>query len=168
MLRVLTPDAIVDRVEDISIDLLHQLGVRGVALDLDNTIVPWHTSDLSPTTAAWVGRLLADGLRVCLLTNNYAGHATDVAQALSVPIIPGALKPSPTAFRRALAALAVPARESVVIGDQLFTDVLGGKLLGMHAILVQPIGGREFFTTRFMRMMERPLLARMRHQIQTR
>jgi HAD superfamily phosphatase (TIGR01668 family) len=168
MLSLLTPDAIVDRVEDISIELLHGLGVRGVALDLDNTIVPWHTSDLSPAVADWVGRLLADGLRVCLLTNNYAGHATDVAQALSVPIIPGALKPLPAAFRRALAALAVPARESVVIGDQLFTDVLGGKLIGMHAILVRPLGGREFFTTRFMRLMERPLLARMRHQIQTR
>ena len=167
-MKLLTPDAIVDRVEDISLDLLRSLSVRGVALDLDNTIVPWYTTDLAPAVAEWVARLLADGLRVCLLTNNYAGHATDVAQALSVPIIPGALKPAPGAFRRALSALAVPARESVVIGDQLFTDVLGGKLLGMRAILVRPIGGREFFTTRFMRLMERPLVARLRGQTQPR
>jgi len=168
VLKLLTPDAIVDRVEDISLDFLRGLDVRGVALDLDNTIVPWHTSDLSPAVAQWVAALLAAGMRVCLLTNNYAGHATDVAQALCVPIIPGALKPAPPAFRRALVALAVPAAQCVVIGDQLFTDVLGGKLLGMHAILVRPIGGREFFTTRFMRMMERPLLARMRQQPQAR
>ena len=162
MLRVLTPDAIVDRVEDISLAMLASLGVRGVALDLDNTIVPWHTADLAPAVAAWVRGLLDGGLRVCLITNNYAGHATDVAQALSVPIVAGALKPAPLAFRRAVAALAVPASESVVIGDQLFTDVLGGKLVGMRAILVRPIGGREFFTTRFMRIVERPLLARLR------
>jgi putative phosphatase len=168
VLKLLTPDAIVDRVEDISLELLRGLGVRGVALDLDNTIVPWHTADLTPGVAQWVAALLAADMRVCLVTNNYAGHATDVAQALSVPIVPGALKPAPTAFRRALGALAVPAAQSVVIGDQLFTDVLGGKLLGMHAILVRPIGGREFFTTRFMRMMERPLLARMGQQTQTR
>ena len=167
-MRLLTPDAIVDRVEDISLQLLAGLGVRGVALDLDNTIVPWHTSDLTPAVAQWVATLLAADLRVCLLTNNYAGHATDVAQALSVPIIPGALKPAPAAFKRALGALAIPAAQCAVIGDQLFTDVLGGKLLGMRAILVRPIGGREFFTTRFMRMMERPLLERMRQQPQTR
>jgi len=160
--RLLTPDAIVERVEDIKLEQLRALGVRGIALDLDNTIVPWHTADLAPNVRAWVQGLMACGLRVCLVTNNYAEQAHDVAAMLAVPMVAGALKPIPTAFRRALAALSVPASESAVIGDQLFTDVLGGKLLGMKAILVNPIGGREFFTTRFMRMMERPLLARMR------
>lgn len=164
MHKLLTPDAIVDRVEDIALEQLRALGVRGIALDLDNTIVPWHTSELSPRAGAWVSSLVAAGLRVCLVTNNYADQAKDVARMLAVPMVAGALKPMPTAFRRALQALAVPARESVVIGDQLFTDVLGGKLLGMKAILVRPIGAREFFTTRFMRMMERPLLARL-HKI---
>ncbi|HLN46750.1 MAG TPA: YqeG family HAD IIIA-type phosphatase [Magnetospirillaceae bacterium] len=162
MIRLLTPDAMAERVEDITVEMLQGMGVHGVALDLDNTIVPWHTADLTPTVSAWVGRLLAGGLRVCLVTNNYAGHAADVARGLGVPIVAGALKPVPIAFRRALAALHVPAANGAVIGDQLFTDVLGGKLLGMRAILVKPIGGREFFTTRLMRMMERPLLARMR------
>jgi HAD superfamily phosphatase (TIGR01668 family) len=162
LIRLLTPDALADRVEDISVDQLRAMDVRGVALDLDNTIVPWHTADVTPGAAAWVGRLLAGGLRVCLVTNNYANHSADVARDLGVPIVAGALKPIPTAFSRALAALQVPAPQSVVVGDQLFTDVLGGKLLGMRAILVRPIGGREFFTTRLMRIMERPLLARLR------
>jgi uncharacterized protein len=161
-MKLLTPDAIVERVEDISPAMLARLGVRGVALDLDNTIVPWHTADLSPGVVRWVADVLASGVRVCLVTNNYAQQALDVARRLEVPIVAGALKPVPTAFRKALRALAVAAPDSAVIGDQLFTDVLGGKLLGMHAILVQPIGAREFFTTRFMRMVERPLLARMR------
>ena len=160
--RLLTPDAIVDRVEDIEPEQLRALNVRGIALDLDNTIVPWHTADVAPKVRAWVRRVQASGLRVCLVTNNYAQQAHDVAAMLSVPMVAGALKPVPIAFRRALAALSMPARETAVIGDQLFTDVLGGKLLGMKAILVSPLGSREFFTTRFMRMMERPLLARMR------
>jgi uncharacterized protein len=161
VLRVLTPDAIVDRVEDIALQRLSAMRVRGVALDLDNTIVPWHTADLSRQVRDWVRLLLGAGVRVCLVTNNYSRQANQVAAALEVPMVGGALKPIPAAFRKALATLAVPAPESVVIGDQLFTDVLGGKLLGMKAILVRPIGGREFFTTRFMRLMERPLLARM-------
>jgi HAD superfamily phosphatase (TIGR01668 family) len=161
LIRLLTPDAMADRVEDITVELLRGMGVSGVALDLDNTIVPWHTADLTPSVSAWVARLLAGGMRVCLVTNNYAGHAADVAAELHVPIVAGALKPAPVAFRKALATLDVRPANGVVIGDQLFTDVLGGKLLGMHAILVKPIGGREFFTTRLMRLMERPLLARM-------
>ena len=161
-MRLLTPDAIVERVEDISPAMLAHLGVRGVALDLDNTIVPWHTADLTPSVVRWVADILGSGVRVCLITNNYAQQALDVARRLEVPIVAGALKPAPAAFRKALRALAVAAPASAVIGDQLFTDVLGGKLLGMHAILVQPIGAREFFTTRFMRMVERPVLARMR------
>lgn len=162
MIRLLTPDAMADRVEDITLEQLHAMGVGGVALDLDNTIVPWHTADLAPEVSAWARRLLAGGVRICLVTNNYSSNAGAVARALGVPIVSGALKPAPAAFRKALTALAVPAAQCVVIGDQLFTDVLGGKLLGMHAILVKPIARREFFTTRLMRMMERPLLARMR------
>lgn len=161
-MKLLTPDAIVDRVEDVTLEQLRTLNVCGIALDLDNTIVPWHTADLSPQISAWVSALVSAGLRVCLVTNNYAQQAKDVARMLGVPMVAGALKPMPTAFRRALSTLAVPADKSVVIGDQLFTDVLGGKLLGMKAILVRPIGAREFFTTRFMRVMERPLLDRMR------
>jgi putative phosphatase len=162
LIRLLTPDGMADRVEDITLERLTSMGVRGVALDLDNTIVPWHTADVTPAVSAWVSAIRQGGMRMCLVTNNYASHAADVARDLGIPIVAGALKPLPVAFRSALAALGVPAANSAVIGDQLFTDVLGGKLLGMQAILVKPIGGREFFTTRLMRMMERPLLARMR------
>jgi len=166
LLKLLTPDAIVERVEDIALDRLRAMNVRGIALDLDNTIVPWHTTQLAPQVQAWVGGLLAAGVRVCLVTNNYSDQTGEVAARLAVPVVAGALKPIPMAFRKALGALAVPAGESAVIGDQLFTDVLGGKLLGMKAILVRPIGAREFFTTRFMRMMERPFLARSRAKAQ--
>ncbi|HZV78622.1 MAG TPA: YqeG family HAD IIIA-type phosphatase [Candidatus Binatus sp.] len=162
MIRLLTPDSIAERVEDISLDALADSGTLGIALDLDNTIVPWHTTDLSTAKRAWVAQALERGFRVCVVTNSYAGYALQVARELGVPLVAGALKPVPLAFERALKAMTLPAASCVVIGDQLFTDVFGGKLLGMRAILVKPIGGREFFTTRFMRMMERPLLARMR------
>ncbi|HXM19435.1 MAG TPA: YqeG family HAD IIIA-type phosphatase [Candidatus Tumulicola sp.] len=162
MIKLLTPDAMVERVEDISRDLLTGWGARGIALDLDNTIVPWHTADVRPAIAAWVATLVRSGLRVCLLTNNYAQHARDVAAALNVPIVAGALKPAPFAFRRALEAMGTEAARSVVVGDQLFTDVLGGKLVGMRAVLVQPIGAREFPTTKILRWLERPLISRLR------
>jgi HAD superfamily phosphatase (TIGR01668 family) len=160
LLRYLTPDAIVDRVEDISTEMLAGWGVRGVVLDLDNTIVPWNTSDVSPAVRDWVRRLAVARIGVCVLTNNYTRRASSVAELLGIPIIKAAFKPSPVAFRSALRRMSIDAEEGAVVGDQLYTDVLGGKLVGMRAVLVSPLSTREFFTTKFVRWLERPFRAR--------
>jgi putative phosphatase len=160
LLRYLTPDAIVARVEEISPALLRAWGVRGVVLDLDNTIVPWNTSDVSEAVRGWVRRLGAADIAVCVLTNNYTRRASNVARLLDIPIIKVAFKPSPMAFRSALRVMEIAPAEGAVIGDQLYTDVLGGKLVGMRAVLVEPLSQREFFTTRFVRWLERPMRAR--------
>ena len=145
-----------------ALDLLHQWQVRGIALDLDNTIVPWHTGDLAPGVADWVRSVRLAGIRMCLLTNNYGPQAVDVARALDMKIVRGALKPMPIAFTRSLRELGTDAASALVIGDQIFTDVLGAKLVGMRAVLVQPIAKREFPTTKFLRMFERPVFERLR------
>lgn len=159
--RYLTPDAVVARVEDVSAELLGSWGVRGVVLDLDNTIVPWNTPDVSDAVRAWIRKLAAAEIRMCVLTNNYSRRATSVAQQLDIPILKAAFKPSPAAFRSAMRVMDVDAPHAAVVGDQLFTDVLGGKLVGMRAVLVEPLSRREFFTTRFVRWLERPVRARL-------
>jgi len=158
----LIPDAVVDRVEDVSAELLGRWAIRGIALDLDNTIVPWHTADLRASLQLWVAEMRGAGMALCILTNNYGRQAHAVAKLLEIPIVKGAVKPFPRSFRRALRALGTAPRQSMVIGDQLFTDVLGGKLVGMRAVLVRPIGSREFPTTKILRMLEAPIVRRLR------
>lgn len=140
--------------------MLATWGVRGLVLDLDNTLVPWNTSEVSPAVKAWVTNLRAASMTACVLTNNYTRRASNVAEQLDIPIIKVAFKPSPAAFRSALRVLGVMPSQAAVVGDQLFTDVLGGKLVGMRAILVNPLSTREFFTTKFVRWLERPVRAR--------
>jgi HAD superfamily phosphatase (TIGR01668 family) len=159
--RYLIPDLIAQRVEDIDAGVLTAWGVRGIVLDLDNTIVPWNTPDVAPSVARWIRTMRDAGLRICLLTNNYTRRATGVAGLLDIPIIKAALKPSPLAFFGALRMLGVPAAEAAVIGDQIYTDVLGGKLLGMRAVLVNPLSSREFPTTKIVRWLERPVRSRL-------
>lgn len=137
-------------------------GVRGIALDLDNTIVPWHTSLVTPGAAAWIRDALGRGIGICLITNNYSGGAAATSALFNVPVIKGALKPSPWSFRAALRALGVAGANAAVVGDQIFTDVLGGKLAGMRAVLVKPLSRAEFPTTKLVRMFERPMLAELR------
>lgn len=152
----------VDRVEDISLSMLAAWSVRGIVLDLDNTLVPWNTADISAGARAWVASIRAAGIGLCLLTNNYSRRASQVADLLGIPIIKAALKPSPLAFRGALRRLGVAAAEAVVVGDQVYTDVLGGKLLGMRAVLVTPLSTRDFATTKIVRWLERPVRERLR------
>lgn len=151
--------------EDVAPSTLAAWGVRGAIVDLDNTLVPWNTAEIAEPVRAWIRSLQPD-VRVCLLTNNYTRRASSVAEALGVPIIKGALKPVPAAFLGALRVLGVGARAAVVIGDQLYTDVLGGKLLGMRAVLVTPLSTREFPTTKIVRWLERPVRARIRREAQ--
>jgi len=151
----------VERVSDVPVALLQSWEVGGIALDLDNTIVPWHTSDIAPGVAEWVRTVRAAGMRFCLLTNNYATHVRRVGEALDIPVVRGALKPLPGAFAAARKALGTDRARTLVIGDQLFIDVLGAKAAGMRAIVVAPIGPREFLTTKVLRVLERPVYARL-------
>jgi HAD superfamily phosphatase (TIGR01668 family) len=146
----------------VSLDLLAHWGIRGVALDLDNTIVPWYTSALEPGIPQWVQRLRDAGIRMCLITNNYGAQSKDVAIELGLPLVRGALKPLPIAFARCLREIETEPAKALAIGDQLFTDVLGAKLTGMKAVYVRPLAARAFLTTKFLRMIERPVFAQLR------
>lgn len=108
--------------------------------------------------------LHAAHIRVCMLTNNYSRQAMRVAHELAVPIVRAAFKPLPSGFKRSLKHMDVPADSALAVGDQLFTDVLGAKLSGMHAIVVRPLSRREFPTTRLLRIFERPVFAHLRRE----
>ncbi len=158
----------VTRVSDITLEQLRDWNIAGIALDLDNTIVPWQTSDVAPDIAEWVLRVRQAGIHFCLLTNNYAPHVRRVGAALDMPVVRGALKPLPSAFSAALRQLRSEAGQSLAVGDQLFTDVLGAKAIGMRAIVVKPLTSHEFPTTKLLRLLEGPVYARLRRAGATR
>jgi HAD superfamily phosphatase (TIGR01668 family) len=95
------------------------------------------------------------------VTNNSTPWAIAVAQQLGIPCIPNDRKTLPNGFRRALEMLELPRERVVVIGDQFFTDVLGAKFFGLTAILVPPLGGRDPWNTRPLRIIAR--LLRLEH-----
>jgi uncharacterized protein len=141
--------------------MLRDWEITGIALDLDNTIVPWHTTELADGIPQWVDDVRACGIRICLLTNNYSPHVLRVGKVLDVPVVRGSLKPLPGAYAAALRRLGTHPAKTLAIGDQLFTDVLGAKAAGMRAIVVTPLSSREFPTTRLLRLLERPVYARL-------
>jgi HAD superfamily phosphatase (TIGR01668 family) len=137
---------------------LHARGIRGAIVDLDNTLVGFRQRVPLAEDALWVRRANELGVRIVVLTNNGTPWASEVARSLGVPCIARARKPLPFAFRRALNVLELTAGEAVVIGDQLFTDVLGAKLAGLGVILVEPLVRHDPWNTRPLRWLERLIM----------
>jgi hypothetical protein len=93
-----------------------------------------------------------------MLSNNFSERVNSLARQLNVTCIPNALKPLPFGFLRAKRRLRLRRHEIAVVGDQLFTDVLGGKLCGLYTILTEPIEHKDFAVTRVFRFFERLML----------
>ena len=156
------PCAIADTIDAIDWAALKQQGVRGILVDLDNTLVPWSkaVSAVPPNVRAWLDDVRALGFSVCLLSNGLERRVQPFARELGVLSVARAGKPKPQAYRRALALLSLPREACVAVGDQLMTDIAGAQRAGIRAFLVQPLSEREFFFTRINRFIERRLQSR--------
>jgi len=157
---LIQPDMRVKGVWEIDLDELSRRGVAGIIVDIDNTIAPWGTYDLYEPAAEWLERAINRGFGICLLTNNYHSRADWFARALGLPVVCGWVKPWRWGYRRAMQILGTHPGSTAMVGDQLFTDILGAGRLGIHTILVSPLSDRELPHTRLKRQLERFLLGR--------
>ncbi|HEY9617711.1 MAG TPA: YqeG family HAD IIIA-type phosphatase [Microcoleaceae cyanobacterium] len=120
-------------------DLLHQHQLKGLVLDVDETLVPFRMADVSEELLPWV-ESIRQIAPLWLVSNNISeARIRRIAKALSLPYIAGAGKPSRRKLRRAVEAMEFPVEQVGMVGDRLFTDVLAGNRLGMFTILVEPM-----------------------------
>jgi hypothetical protein len=158
-MSLLKPSEYKTKIEDIALDRLFSDGKRALIIDLEGTIVPKEKWELSASKTKWLAHARSLGFKVCFLSNTFFGRKSQaIADKLRVPIISAALKPMPFGFFRALSRLNEKAGNSVMIGDQLFMDILGANILGIYTILVDPITGEKNFFRKLMRQLERRIL----------
>lgn len=155
VLRYLAPRMYSGSLADVRPEHLRSMGIRGVILDLDNTLVPWSGNQTGCREREWVAECKRQGLRLCILSNTRRlARLQALAGELGVPYILGS-KPSRRGFRRAMALLGTSPGETAVIGDQVFTDVLGGNRAGVYTVLIRRMSNREFIGTYLSRAAER-------------
>lgn len=138
-MRILLPHNNVKKVTDITLEILSKLNVKAIFLDVDNTLCSY--ADKVPIEGAikWVESLKKAGYEVYIVSNNYKKRVSKVAEIYNLPFVSFALKPLPFGFNRAAIKLKLKRKDCVIIGDQIFTDILGGNLAGMKTLLVEPI-----------------------------
>lgn len=134
------PNGFYDSVLDIRPEELRRRGITLLLADLDNTLVPYKTPLPTQKLKQWREELAAGGVELFLLSNSRKpGRPKRFADALGIDFIGHAGKPKGGGFRNAMERTGRTANQTAIVGDQIFTDVLGGTLAGITTILVRPI-----------------------------
>jgi hypothetical protein len=161
-LRLFCPDLRYPRVSAVDLAALQARGIRGLIMDLDNTLVGWRRSDIPDDVLSWAHRASSMGFQICIASNTRRyGRLSRVAEALGAVYVTGVSKPRRGGFRASARKMALELDQVAVIGDQLLTDILGARRLGVLAILVDRLSDREFVVTKVNRRVERLIAARL-------
>ena len=160
MLNILKPHLFLRTVYDIDLNRLARRGIRGLIVDLDNTLVGYNRADASVELVNWVAKTRKMGFDVCIVSNKLTARVEAFSRAIGVKSVPKAAKPRRRGFMLAMAKMGTQSETTAVVGDQVFTDILGGNRLGLYTILVRPLDDHEFLTTRLVRRIERMVVPR--------
>ncbi|MEK4512199.1 YqeG family HAD IIIA-type phosphatase [Paenibacillus sp. FSL K6-2524] len=150
------PKLRVDSVFDIDLDDLYAKGYRGIITDLDNTLVGAKAPLATPELLEWLQKVKESGFKLVIVSNNNMDRVSIFSNPLNIEFVHSARKPSSSPFRRAMGLMGLSSDETIVVGDQMMTDVYGGNRLGLFTVLVLPISiGEEGWGTRINRQLER-------------
>lgn len=160
-MSLIKPTARLHAINDISIDALKAKGVRCVLFDRDNTVVPRDTHVPPAQVSRWLDEVRAAGMSVCMVSNNF--HTDQIeqsAQELNCQVVHHAMKPFPFAVKRAMELVGATPEQTILVGDQVFTDVTAGNLAGVRTVLVDPQSKRDLWYTHIFRVFETAVGAR--------
>lgn len=156
-MRTFYPKAYVDSAYEIPYEELYRKGYRGIIFDIDNTLVP-HGAAATKQAEALFERLRAIGYDTCLISNNKEPRVAPFAKAVGSKAVWKADKPSAKNYRYACELMKTDVKNTLFVGDQLFTDVWGANRAGIASILVKPIHPKEEIQIVLKRYLERIVL----------
>lgn len=158
MKSVFYPKIYVDDIYGITDELLKKNGIKGLILDIDNTLVPNHVADADEKVLNWIEQMKAAGYKMCIVSNASRKRVIRFNDNIKLYAVHRAMKPVAAAFMKAGRIMGLEKGSIAVVGDQIFTDIYGGNMAGMFTILVRPIDQREGRLVRFKRRFERRIL----------
>ncbi|WP_099205348.1 YqeG family HAD IIIA-type phosphatase [Scatolibacter rhodanostii] len=133
------PSFMMREITQITPAMLKGMGVEALLLDVDNTLVSYVEHEPVKGAIAWVKQMEEAGLKLIIVSNNYASRVGPFADKFGLPYITFSMKPLPFGYIKASKFLKVPHNKCAIIGDQIFTDVIGANLCGMKSILLEPV-----------------------------
>ncbi len=152
------PDYYCNNVRDVKIDFLQKNNIKGIILDVDNTLIDYY-KEFEEGTIEWVQELKKHGIKFCIVSNTNKGDKVkDVANKLDVPYFYFAKKPFKSGFLKAKQLMQLDEKNIAAIGDQIMTDVIGANRCKMFSILVKPIKEKDILITKIKRPIENKII----------
>ena len=141
----LLPKLIVTELPDITPEMLRQRKIRLLMLDFDNTIVPYTTNVPTDKMEAWLRNMAASEIPVCVVSNSKRDRVKIFCKKYGIPCITHAKKPFARGIQQCLQKFGVDPKDAALVGDQIYTDVLGGNCAGVTSILVKAIDNHNIW-----------------------
>ena len=133
------PNIYKNRITDITVTDLHTWGVKGLLLDVDNTLTTHGSQELSDEVRDWLEEMKNAGIRMTVVSNSWEWRVAPFAKKIGLRHTSLSCKPSPFGFMRGVRRLGLKKSECLAIGDQVFTDIIGANLYGIRSVQVMPI-----------------------------
>ena len=154
----LVPEYRFEAFDSVTPEFLQSIGIKGVLLDIDNTLEPYEHATPGEHVIAWLNAVNNAGIKTAVVSNNNQSRFDIFNKKLGLIGYTKAGKPFPGKLRRAMKDIGTDKRSTIFIGDQILTDVWAAHNAGIPAILVPPINDKKDVFTRFKRFLERPIL----------
>ncbi|MEX1377033.1 MAG: YqeG family HAD IIIA-type phosphatase [Eubacteriales bacterium] len=148
------------KIFDITPKYFKDQNIKGMLVDMDNTLLPWHEDKLSSDAVTWLKTIENSGIKICIITNSRLQRTSTVIKDTNYDFIHTAFKPLPFSFVKGRKKLGVEKNEMCIVGDQMMTDALGAKIYGCRWIVVDPISPKEQKGTSINRFLERLIFRR--------
>lgn len=155
--NIFYPDAYVPSTYQIDFEALYKEGYRGVIFDIDNTLVP-HGAPADQRAIDFFAHIKEMGYQCVLLSNNKEPRVKMFNEKIKVQYIFKAGKPKPGNYRKAMEMMGTSEKNTIFVGDQIFTDVMGANIAGIRTFLTMPINPKEEIQIVLKRYLEKPIL----------
>lgn len=157
---ILYPDLYFNSIVDISVDVLKQKNIKGLILDVDNTLIDT-AKNFVPGVDEWHDNIRKAGIKTIIVSNtNKIEKLNKVSKKLNIEYIKFAKKPLKSGFKKALKILELEPENVAAIGDQIFTDVIGANRCKILSILVNPVNEEDIWITKLKRPIEKKIVNR--------
>jgi len=156
----LCPDIKLKRVTDITIELLNKFDIKALILDVDNTLSTHHGQILTDGLEDWIEKMHKGGIKLTVLSNSKEKRVRPFAKKIGLNYISLGLKPLPFGYLRAVKQLGLARKNTAIVGDQIFTDIIGGNFVGVKTVLLTPIQPEPMFSFRVRRNLEKKIISK--------
>lgn len=154
MLEYFKPTFMLNSLYDLDAAQLDYFGIKNILTDLDNTLLPWNNKKPDEQLQHWFQQMKNAGVKVIVVSNNSHQRVDIALKEINMPFIARAMKPTVKGIKEALTTYNLNADETVMVGDQLITDVFSGNQAGVRTILVRPLVTSDGWNTSVNRFME--------------